>query len=139
MPQCITAETDAQVEPSPCFCSEREAARHAINSLVKAGVLSQNARNRKSNIYTAEDVLDAFTLFERAAVTRDHNTARANPARPAPLNPNVKHRTGMCHRLPKQLPTHKRLASYDMASGDEKLQSHPSCEYLAVNKPLTAM
>lgn len=92
MPQCITVETDAQVKPSPCFRSGREAARNAISSLVEAGVLSQNARNRKSNIYTAEDVLDAFTLFERAAVTRDHNTARANPARPAPLNPNVEHR-----------------------------------------------
>ena len=83
MPQCITAETDAQVEPSPCFCSGREAARNAISSLMETGVLSQNARNRKSNIYTAEDVLDAFTLFERAAVTRGHSAAQAHPARPA--------------------------------------------------------
>ena len=87
MPQCITAEMDAQVEPSPCFCPGREAARHAISSLVEAGVLSQNARNRKSNIYTAEDVLDAFTLFERAAVTRGYNTAQAHPARPGPPKP----------------------------------------------------
>lgn len=111
MPQCITAKTDARVKPSPCFCSEREAARNAVNSLVKAGVLSQNARNRKSNIYTAEDVLDAFTLFERAAVTRDHNTARANPARPAPLNPNVKHRTGMCHQTAQTI-THAQTPGF---------------------------
>lgn len=44
MPQCITAETDAQVEPSPCFCSGRKAARHAINSLVKAGATEKRAK-----------------------------------------------------------------------------------------------
>lgn len=65
----------------------REAARNAIGSLVDAGVLTQNARNRKSNIFTADEVLDLFTLFERASATRGHDTAAALPGRPVPQRP----------------------------------------------------
>ena len=65
----------------------REAARNAIAALVDAGVLVQNARNRKSNIFCADEVLDLFTLFERAGVTRGHDTAAARPARAVPQRP----------------------------------------------------
>ncbi|WP_419030859.1 Fic family protein [Collinsella stercoris] len=65
----------------------REAARNAIQTLVDNGVLVQNARNKKSNIFSADEVLDAFTLFERAAVTRGHDTANARPARAVPQKP----------------------------------------------------
>lgn len=44
MPQCITAETEAQVEPSPCFCSGRKATRHAVNSLVETGATEKRAK-----------------------------------------------------------------------------------------------
>lgn len=71
----------------------REAARNAIAALVEAGVLSQNARNRKSNIFCADEVLDMFTLFERAGVTRGHDTAAARPERAAPPRPERKGRT----------------------------------------------
>ena len=65
----------------------REAARNAIQTLVDNGVLVQNARNKKSNIFSADEVLDAFTLFERAAVAHGHDTANARPARAVPQKP----------------------------------------------------
>lgn len=68
----------------------REAARNAISALVEAGVLAQNARNRKSNIFCADEVLEMFTLFERAGVTRGHDTAAARPARAVPQRPERK-------------------------------------------------
>ncbi len=43
--------------------------------------------NKKSNICSAEEALDAFTLFERAAVTHVHDTANAQPARAVPQQP----------------------------------------------------
>ena len=70
----------------------REAARNAIAALVEAGVLVQNARNRKSNIFCADEVLDMFTLFERAGVTRGHDTAAARPGRAVPQRPERKGR-----------------------------------------------
>ena len=65
----------------------REAARNAIQTLVDNGVLVQNARNKKSNIFSADEVLDAFTLFERAAVTHGHDTVNVRPARAVPQKP----------------------------------------------------
>ena len=70
----------------------REAARNAIAALVEAGVLVQNARNRKSSIFCADEVLDMFTLFERAGVTRGHDTAAARPGRAVPQRPERKGR-----------------------------------------------
>jgi len=61
-----------------------EAARLAIASLVEAGVLSQNARNRKSNLYTADDVLNEFCALERAPGTPGGDTSVAKPVRAAP-------------------------------------------------------
>ena len=71
MPQCITAETDAQVEPSPCFCLGREAARHAINSLVKAGVTEKRAKG-------------SGTERPQQGADREHDNE--NPAAPQPQN-----------------------------------------------------
>ena len=61
-----------------------EAARNAIPTLVSAGVLTQNARNRKSNLYVAKDVVDAFTLYERALATDSGDTTEERPVRPVP-------------------------------------------------------
>lgn len=61
-----------------------EAARLAIASLVEAGVLSQNARNRKSNLYTADDVLNEFCALERALGTPGGDTPVAKPVRAVP-------------------------------------------------------
>lgn len=60
----------------------REAARNAINSLVAVGILTQNARNKKSNLYTADEVLSEFTTLERAGATHGHDTAHGTPAKP---------------------------------------------------------
>lgn len=65
----------------------REAARNAIAALREAGVLTQNARNRKSNIFMAHDVLSAFTHYERALATPSGNTAAEKPVRPVPQRP----------------------------------------------------
>lgn len=61
-----------------------EAARLAIKTLVSAGILVQNAKNRKSGIYVAQDVLDAFTAYERALATPGGDTAIAKPVRATP-------------------------------------------------------
>ena len=64
-----------------------EAARNAVASLEAAGILVQNARNRKSGIYVAPDVLNAFTLYERALATPGGDTAHGKPQRPVPQRP----------------------------------------------------
>lgn len=64
-----------------------EAARNAIASLETAGILVQNSRNRKSGIYVAPEVLQAFTLYERALATPGGDTAVAKPRRPVPQRP----------------------------------------------------
>lgn len=61
-----------------------EAARNAIASLTNAGVLTQNARNRKSNLYVAKDVVDAFTHYERSLATVSGDTKEERPARAVP-------------------------------------------------------
>ena len=61
-----------------------EAARNAIAALVEAGVLHQSAKNRKSNIYSADEVLAEFTALERALATPGGDTAAAHPARAVP-------------------------------------------------------
>ncbi len=62
----------------------REAARNAISSLVNAGILHQSAKNRKSNIFAARDVLDAFTSYERALAVPGGDTASEKVARHVP-------------------------------------------------------
>ena len=62
----------------------REAARNAISSLVNVGILHQSAKNRKSNIFAARDVLDAFTSYERALAVPGGDTASEKVARHVP-------------------------------------------------------
>ncbi len=62
-----------------------QAARLALKQLEGMGILVQNAKNRKSNIYVAQEVLDAFTAYERALATPGGDTSSAKPSRPVPL------------------------------------------------------
>lgn len=66
-----------------------EAARNAVAALSDSGVLTQNARNRKSSLYVAQDVVSAFTRYERALATTSGNTADEKPGRPVPQRVNV--------------------------------------------------
>ncbi len=67
------------------LCSRsNEAVRNAIPALVDTGVLHQTSKNRKSNIYCADEVLAEFTALERALGTPGGNTAVARPARAVP-------------------------------------------------------
>lgn len=60
------------------------AARNAIESLVKHGVLVQNSKNRRGRIFVAVDVVDAFTGFERAMSVPGGDTSVELPARLGP-------------------------------------------------------
>ena len=60
------------------------AARSAVNDLVEAGILKQNSKNRKSGIYVAEDVVEAFNSYERALATVSGDTSMEKPRRPVP-------------------------------------------------------
>ena len=61
-----------------------EAARLAIKTLCERGILVQNARNRKSSLYVAEEAIAAFTAYERSLATVGGDTSLEKPARPAP-------------------------------------------------------
>lgn len=60
------------------------AARSAVNALVDAGVLRQSSKNRKSGIYVAEDVVNAFAAYERSLATVSGDTRAEKPRRPVP-------------------------------------------------------
>lgn len=60
------------------------AARSAVNDLVAAGILKQNSKNRKSGIYVAEDIVEAFNSYERALATVSGDTSAEKPRRPVP-------------------------------------------------------
>lgn len=60
------------------------AARTAVSDLVTAGILKQNAKNRKSGIYVASDVIEAFNAYERSLATLSGDTATEKPKRPVP-------------------------------------------------------
>ncbi len=62
-----------------------QAARLALKQLEGMGILVQNAKNRKSNIYVAQEILDAFTAYERSLATPGGDTSSAKPSRPVPL------------------------------------------------------
>ena len=55
------------------------AARSAVLSLTQAGILRQNAKNRKSGIYVADDVMRAFNLYERSLSTLSDDTVSEKP------------------------------------------------------------
>lgn len=60
------------------------AARGAVLACVEKGILRQNSRNRKSGIYVADDVIDAFTRYERSLATVSGDTSCERPQRPVP-------------------------------------------------------
>lgn len=60
------------------------AARLAILALQEAGILHQNSKNRKSGIYVASEVLEAFNAYERALATLSGDTTAEKPRRPVP-------------------------------------------------------
>lgn len=60
------------------------AARGAVADLVEAGILKQNAKNRKSGIFVAGDVVEAFNAYERSLATVSGDTAVEKPKRPVP-------------------------------------------------------
>ncbi len=60
------------------------AARSAVNDLVGAGVLKQKSKNRKSGIYVAEDIVEAFNSYERSLATASGDTSTEKPRRPVP-------------------------------------------------------
>jgi len=60
------------------------AARSAVLALQEAGILHQNSKNRKSGIYVAHEVIDAFNAYERALATTSGDTSAEKPKRPVP-------------------------------------------------------
>ncbi len=63
------------------------AARAAVRALESHGVLFQSSKNRKSGLYAAKEVLDAFTLYERSLATASGSTRLEHPARHVPQRP----------------------------------------------------
>lgn len=64
-----------------------EAARLAIASLVENGILVQSSKNRKSGIYVAREVIDAFTGYERSLAAPSGDTSIDKPVRRVPQRP----------------------------------------------------
>ena len=60
------------------------ASRSAVLALQEAGILRQNSKNRKSGIYVAHEVIDAFNAYERALATTSGDTSVEKPQRPVP-------------------------------------------------------
>ncbi|RFT81421.1 Fic family protein [Adlercreutzia equolifaciens] len=60
------------------------AARTAVGELAAAGILRKNAKNRKSGIFEAGDVVEAFNAYERSLATISGDTAAEKPKRPVP-------------------------------------------------------
>ena len=63
------------------------AARAAVRALEAEGILFQSSKNRKSGLYAAKEVLDAFTLYERSLATASGSTRLEHPARHVPQRP----------------------------------------------------
>ena len=60
------------------------AACSAVLALQEAGILYQNSKNRKSGIYVAHEILNAFNSYERALATSAGDTSVEKPKRPVP-------------------------------------------------------
>ena len=60
------------------------AARSAVLALEEAGILHQSSKNRKSGIYIAHEVVDAFNAYERALATTSGDTSAEKPRRRVP-------------------------------------------------------
>ena len=60
------------------------AARGAVLACLEAGILRQNSKNRKSGIFVADAVVDAFNAYERSLATLEGDTAWEKPRRRVP-------------------------------------------------------
>ena len=60
------------------------AARSAVLALEQAGILRQNSKNRKSGIYVAHEIVEAFNAYERALATVSGDTSVEKPRRKVP-------------------------------------------------------
>lgn len=60
------------------------AARSAVLALVESDVLRQSSKNKKSGIYVAHEVVDAFNAYERALATTSGDTSQEKPKRRVP-------------------------------------------------------
>ncbi len=65
------------------------ACRNALERLAEAGIVTQNARNRKSSLWVADEILSEFTSLERAYATPGGDTREARPARATPQRRNL--------------------------------------------------
>lgn len=65
----------------------RSCARAAVRMLEESGILVQTSKNRKSGLYAAREVLDEFTLYERALATSVGDTRMERPVRRVPQRP----------------------------------------------------
>lgn len=60
------------------------ATRSAVLALEEAGILHQNSKNRKSGIYVAHEIVEAFNAYERALATTSGDTSNEKPRRHVP-------------------------------------------------------
>ena len=60
------------------------AARSAVLALEEAGILHQSSKNRKSGIYVAREVVEAFNAYERSLATASDDTSAEKPRRRVP-------------------------------------------------------
>jgi Fic family protein len=63
------------------------AVRTAVLALVEADILHQSSKNRKSGIYVAREVVDAFNAYERALATTSGDASAEKPRRHVPQRP----------------------------------------------------
>jgi Fic family protein len=61
-----------------------EASRLAIDLLIKNGILKQTTEGKRNRTFEAEEIIKAFTAFERSLATASGDTRAETPARPVP-------------------------------------------------------
>lgn len=81
-----------------------EAVRQAVSQLVQASVLVQNARNRKSNLFVATEVIAVFTSYERALSVPGGDTLREKPVRVVPQKMAIEESVRMLDRARRNRP-----------------------------------
>lgn len=60
------------------------AARGAVRTLKERGVLVQRSKNKKSGLFVAQELIDAFSRYERSLATASGNTRIERPSRRVP-------------------------------------------------------
>jgi Fic family protein len=59
----------------------------AIERLIEAGILRQVTIDKRSRVYEAPEIIDAFTALERQLASPQGDTVASAPARPVPYRP----------------------------------------------------